>query len=407
MSDQVTPALRERLGATKAASFTGRRMDAIIGRFYSLSLVLATVEITINALEQQAHLNEPMFWVIFGAYLLATVALVISTWWGEASSLWYIVHALVILGCVAVWPLVVVNPGTLPHGFTPFVWWMTGWGGLSAGLGFNRILAPLYIATLPVVFGVIEMTQAGGTASLLLAVQNAVYTFLISAVVIGVVWFLRERAKQQDIASVLAAQVAAATAAESAVSAERSKIAAMVHTDVLSALNAAIDAHSPDERKVAATLAETAIRRLSNYENEVSNQSDSATVDVFFDALAELVKSLNSNFEVTSSVDGELTIPLTVANALTEATLQSVNNSLVHAGGSRVKRSISLRASKGALKIVIMDDGVGFRPSRVPKNRLGIKMIIRRRIEEVGAVSKVQSNPGQGTTIILEWNADD
>jgi signal transduction histidine kinase len=102
-----------------------------------------------------------------------------------------------------------------------------------------------------------------------------------------------------------------------------------------------------------------------------------------------------------SEVDG-LLIPEEVAAALTEATLQAIANSQQHAG-ERASRSLVLKGHRGGIKIVIKDDGRGFRMSRVPKNRLGVRISIIERVELVGGQVFIDSRPGDGATIILEW----
>jgi signal transduction histidine kinase len=44
--------------------------------------------------------------------------------------------------------------------------------------------------------------------------------------------------------------------------------------------------------------------------------------------------------------------------------------------------------------------------SRVPKNRLGIRVSIIERVELAGGRVFIDSRPGDGANIILEWGAD-
>jgi len=76
---------------------------------------------------------------------------------------------------------------------------------------------------------------------------------------------------------------------------------------------------------------------------------------------------------------------------------------LAHAGRNAT-RKVRLRASEREIKIVVTDDGVGFRPSRVPKNRLGLRISIIDRVEAIGGRVFIDSRIGQGTSIILEWD---
>ena len=126
----------------------------------------------------------------------------------------------------------------------------------------------------------------------------------------------------------------------------------------------------------------------------------------FFQALGELVQRHDPRIEVSvSGADGRQLDAELVA-ALTDATSQAVTNSMQHAGRS-ARRLVRLKATAREIKIVIKDDGVGFWPSRVPKNRLGLRMSIIDRVEAVGGRVFIDSKPGNGASIVLEWQFDD
>ena len=76
---------------------------------------------------------------------------------------------------------------------------------------------------------------------------------------------------------------------------------------------------------------------------------------------------------------------------------------LAHAG-RKATRKVRLKANDREIKIVVTDDGVGFRPSRVPKNRLGLRISIIDRVEAIGGRVFIDTRIGQGTSIILEWD---
>jgi signal transduction histidine kinase len=59
------------------------------------------------------------------------------------------------------------------------------------------------------------------------------------------------------------------------------------------------------------------------------------------------------------------------------------------------------------MKILIIDDGVGFRMSSVPKNRLGVRVAIFQRLESLGVKVNLQSSPGEGATWVFEWVNND
>jgi signal transduction histidine kinase len=55
------------------------------------------------------------------------------------------------------------------------------------------------------------------------------------------------------------------------------------------------------------------------------------------------------------------------------------------------------------LIVEVRDNGKGFNPERLPKDRLGISTSIKARMELIGGKAQVSSTPGNGTTVILSW----
>jgi signal transduction histidine kinase len=123
----------------------------------------------------------------------------------------------------------------------------------------------------------------------------------------------------------------------------------------------------------------------------------------FFEALRNRIREVYPSFEVSLQETNNSLLPELVAEALTEATLQAVDNSTKHGGGA-AKRSVSLQSQGKGLKIVISDTGKGFRPSKIAKDRLGIQLSIIGRVKSVGGRVFVRSEPGKGTDVVLEWS---
>jgi signal transduction histidine kinase len=84
--------------------------------------------------------------------------------------------------------------------------------------------------------------------------------------------------------------------------------------------------------------------------------------------------------------------------------LQALANAFNHAGqGATIQ--VFLKGSADGLKIVVKDNGRGFRPSRVPKNRIGLRLSIVGRVQAVGGKVFIDSKIGIGTNVIIEWSA--
>jgi len=103
----------------------------------------------------------------------------------------------------------------------------------------------------------------------------------------------------------------------------------------------------------------------------------------------------------------DLELPAHVAEAITDATLQAVQNSVQHAGGSSVVRSVRFKAKPNGLKIVVIDNGKGFRVSNVAKNRLGVRLSILAKVENAGGRVFIDSKPREGTNVVIEWSQND
>jgi signal transduction histidine kinase len=64
---------------------------------------------------------------------------------------------------------------------------------------------------------------------------------------------------------------------------------------------------------------------------------------------------------------------------------------------------VLLKGTRRGIKILVIDNGRGFRVARIPKNRLGVRLSIIGRVESVGGEVHIDSKIGVGTTIVIEW----
>jgi nitrate/nitrite-specific signal transduction histidine kinase len=79
---------------------------------------------------------------------------------------------------------------------------------------------------------------------------------------------------------------------------------------------------------------------------------------------------------------------------------EALNNIAKHAGAQHV--ALHLDAQPGHLRLRIQDDGLGFDLGAVPADHLGIS-IMRERASAIGACLQIESQPGHGTTVELDW----
>jgi len=82
---------------------------------------------------------------------------------------------------------------------------------------------------------------------------------------------------------------------------------------------------------------------------------------------------------------------------------EALNNIAKHSGARQV--DLELACQPGQMKMIIKDDGLGFDPSRISPDHLGIS-IMRERANSIGADLKIESQIGQGTSIELTWRSN-
>jgi signal transduction histidine kinase len=104
---------------------------------------------------------------------------------------------------------------------------------------------------------------------------------------------------------------------------------------------------------------------------------------------------------VTVTVTGEEQLPADVRVAFYRIAQEAMNNIIKHANAHQVDMTLNL-AFHGAT-LYISDDGRGFDPASVDGGHFGLR-IMRERAEAVAAALHIESQPGQGTTILITWN---
>ena len=81
---------------------------------------------------------------------------------------------------------------------------------------------------------------------------------------------------------------------------------------------------------------------------------------------------------------------------------EALNNIARHSGARQV--SLHLDGQPGQLHLCIQDDGLGFDTGSIPPGHMGVA-IMRERAGLIGGRLTIESQPGQGTTLKLDWEA--
>jgi PAS domain S-box-containing protein len=105
---------------------------------------------------------------------------------------------------------------------------------------------------------------------------------------------------------------------------------------------------------------------------------------------------------VEVQTEGEATLPPDVQVSFYRIAQEALNNSIKHAAASHV--TIELLIAPTQVTLRVCDDGRGFDPAAIPAGHLGLG-IMRERAAAVGGTLRVESTPGAGTCVMVEWMA--
>ena len=102
---------------------------------------------------------------------------------------------------------------------------------------------------------------------------------------------------------------------------------------------------------------------------------------------------------VTGSGDGIYQLEPAIATAVVDALGAALENVARHSGVTVAE--VELVYEPESITVMVADEGVGFDPTKVAADRLGIRASIEDRIAAVGGTVQVWSSPGSGTSIMM------
>ncbi|WP_022885852.1 ATP-binding protein [Glaciibacter superstes] len=318
-----------------------------------------------------------------------------------------VVEAVVFVAVLLSWLLLLPHP--LPAGADiPWVTTFTAVPCVALAIGFPGWVAWTYSIAVCGLGGVVRAVSSSGETAGLIGVEDALITLLLVAVFVGLTIAIRRNAGEVD-AAIHAARTEATLGAERLARNEaRLSVDAMVHDSVLSTLlmaGRAQIAPAAVSESAAATLDSLDALRMQKPEPQLRG-SDVAR------RLQQLANELAPAVVFRAEVESESPLPGAAAAALLGAAGEALRNSIADAGGGpagpaerRVERRVTFEADHELVRIVIADDGVGFDPTNVPTERLGIAHSILGRMRRVpGGGVLVRSSPGAGTEVVLTWH---
>ena len=186
-----------------------------------------------------------------------------------------------------------------------------------------------------------------------------------------------------------------------ATTASRERLAALIHDEVLSVLNAAMMFRG-ETPGVLRTEARTAIDILTR---PVGPSDSTVPVPSAAEALAHAARRAWPAVQVSVEAIDDGDLPVHVVDEVTQAMAEAIRNSRRHSGTDSAHVSIDLAGGPPTITVQVTDSGRGFDHSRVDGTRLGLSRSISGRMHRIGGRSEVRSVPGQGAEVWMSWPA--
>ena len=385
--------------------YSVRRVNHLLGGVYSFVLVAITVEALVNGQSQLQYLNHLVFYSSAAVFLVLVIGFLVSHWFYRLEWLWPKLIAVNALVLLATWPLHFDSSASVPESFKPWVWWLLGVSAIAAGASFKFWFGVSYIASVSVGWYLLRTSESGGSGEAILALQDSLHLLILSAIGTSMILVLRWQAAKVDFANEKSISSGVESAQREALDLERSRLDALVHDSVLTTLIVASKAQTPEQIESARSSANQALQKLELARLPI-RATETVTLVSFFGALSQRVRDLSKDFDTSIEKVNDLPLSAPVADALTEATLQAVDNSIKHSG-SATKKRVLLQGQGRGLKIVVSDNGRGFRPAKISRSRAGIRTSIVDRVKNVGGRVFINSASGKGTDIVIEWCPND
>jgi signal transduction histidine kinase len=385
-----------------AVPFALGRIDELLAKIFAVAVAVLSIDVFRNGFAQLSFVHPLGFYLFSSALVVAILGALASAFLFGRMKIWYRALVFITLFAMISWPAQVVDVNSLPDHYKPYIWWAVGFASMAATGAFNRTVALIFLVLMPMVWLFVRVSPYGASETFWVALEDSLYSFLFSTSVSLLVMFLRHRAAQVDQEFFALSQTVLERTILDVSQLERVKINSIVHDNVVLSLDAAAQASSADERAEAARLATEAIGRLDREANRDPMARNQISSQAYFESLKAALERRSSFVSVKVKSPVDIEVPFEVAVGMAEAAFQAVANSLEHAPKAN-KRQVIMTSARRSIKLLVTDDGPGFRMSSVPRNRLGIRVAIFERLQSLGVKAKLNAAPGEGTTWLFEW----
>ena len=254
---------------------------------------------------------------------------------------------------------------------------------------FVVALAPLLVMVNATAIGELQFVS----------VEDVMLDMATNLATIGALTWLLRLAETSDASGARQRAQAVELAARQASTRAQHEANSFIHDHILSALIAVANG-LPDR----AALRGSARQALNSLSAGTAVASPVAARALLND-IAGRVGVMAGDIRTDVVLSREHEIPPEVAQAITEATLEAVRNSLRHAGNkdTPVMRTATLTSDACGVTIEVNDNGCGFDPAAAGHGRHGVSGSIVARMQDVGGRATVDSAPGEGACVTLRW----
>lgn len=402
MAAEEVPALPGGLARVARNPISRRQIEITLARSAAIFGVLFA-GLTIGPLMEQWGQMRPAWTFVvvlgvFGGLLAAVVASLARRGTVAVNSYVTVSWFLAMLS----WPLGVADLSEV-SGERPWLWGLTTVATTTAAIAWPLWAATVALVVLPMTYGVVRITPAGGGSGFEIATLDVVYAVILGGATLMIITLLRQAAATVDQAQATALDRYANAVRQHATEVERVQVDAIVHDSVLTTLLSAARADTPSAQQLAAQMASNAMQYLKDAES--SPPDDDGVVSMT--DLAERIHASSSEVGARFAIEGgplsDAEISAHSAEAVHSAAVQAMLNSAQHGGTDpAIRRWLDTRVTAdGVFTVEVGDTGVGFDRSSIPTARLGLRVSIVERVMNAGGHVRIESSPGNGTVITI------
>jgi signal transduction histidine kinase len=336
---------------------------------------------------------------VYGSIAVGALAALLHQWTRPV----FCAIGIIYLGALALFP--VSTGGHFTGQATP---WLFALAGVPCALVVVAARWPVsvgYVLVVAVSIAAERLVPSGGAVSVSTALLDASSAVEVGVALLLVVNAVRRAARNVDSAQGAALSRYADAQIDEATESERVRTDALVHDSVLTTFLSAAGAHTRESQALAARMAVHTMGVLSRA-TVASSVGPKVPVGELLARIREDAGAVADSFAFSTQEVRERFVPENVADAIVSAAVQAMTNSVKHAGGPEVPRSVLIKgAPDGAVCVHVADEGRGFDPSKVASERLGLRVSIIERMSRVSGAVDLHTALGEGTEFVLSWPA--